>query len=75
MKDYKQHFDLGNVVFKTKIGQMQYLSKQIEAHAKRKKQAEKSLINNQISCGIFQDYGDIVLIHQKEDAQHKNNFA
>ena len=54
---------------------MQYLSKQIEAHAKRKKQAEKSLIKNQISCGIFQDYGDIELTHQKEDAQHKNNYS
>tara|TARA_R110000868_G_scaffold4211_10_gene26553 strand:+ start:9648 stop:9806 length:159 start_codon:yes stop_codon:yes gene_type:complete len=34
---------------------MIYLSPEIEALAKRKK--EKSLIKKEISCGIFQDYG------------------
>jgi len=34
---------------------MTYLSPQIEALAKRKK--EESLIKKENSCGIFQDYG------------------
>lgn len=36
---------------------MQYLSKEIEALAKRSQKAEKSLIKRENSCGIFQDYG------------------
>ncbi len=35
---------------------MQYLSKEIEMAAKRRKQPEKSLIKTVRSCGIFQDY-------------------
>ncbi len=36
---------------------MQYLSKDIEAVARKRKQQEKSLIKMVNSCGIFQDYG------------------
>lgn len=39
---------------------MIYLSPQIEVLAKRKKLEEKSLIKQENSCGIFQDYGDSV---------------
>ncbi len=49
---------------------MQYLSKEIEALAKRKTQTEKYLIKREYSCGIFQDYGDVASTHQKDDAQH-----
>lgn len=35
---------------------MQYLSKEIEAIAKRKKKATNSLVKKDFSCGIFQDY-------------------
>ncbi|WP_299537368.1 hypothetical protein [Ulvibacterium sp.] len=38
---------------------MGYLSPQIEILAKKKKQEKKSLIKKEISCGIFQDYGDL----------------
>jgi len=37
---------------------MQYLSKEIEALAKKKSQkTEKSLVKKETSCGIFQDCG------------------
>lgn len=36
---------------------MQYLSKEIEALAKRSQKAERYLIKRENSCGIFQDYG------------------
>ena len=36
---------------------MKYLSKEIEALAKKKRQAGTSLIKKEYSCGIFQDYG------------------
>ena len=36
---------------------MTYLSPQIEAMAKMKKQNAKSLVKKEISCGIFQNYG------------------
>lgn len=36
---------------------MTYLSPQIEALAKKKKQEAKSLVRKEHSCGIFQDYG------------------
>ncbi|CAM4376693.1 hypothetical protein ACU8V7_26150 [Zobellia nedashkovskayae] len=38
---------------------MGYLSPQIEVLARKKKQAEKSLIKKEHSCGIFQDYGSL----------------
>lgn len=38
---------------------MSYLSPQIEAYAKKKKLEDASLIKKTISCGIFQDYGDL----------------
>ncbi|MGF1557744.1 MAG: hypothetical protein ACFCUL_01530 [Flavobacteriaceae bacterium] len=44
---------------------MPYLSKEIEAYTKRKQNQfiekvgeNKSLVKPEISCGIFQDYGD-----------------
>lgn len=37
---------------------MAYLSKEIEALAKRKNQITNSLVRTESSCGIFQDYGD-----------------
>jgi hypothetical protein len=48
---------------------MQYLSKEIEALAKKNK-SEKSLIKKQYSCGIFQDYGTVEPVNSKLD-QHK----
>jgi hypothetical protein len=41
---------------------MAYLSKQIEAFAKKKQQ--HSLIKKENSCGIFQDYGLGVQVNQ-----------
>ncbi len=41
---------------------MTFLSPQIEALAKRKK--EKSLIKKENSCGIFQDYGNVETIEE-----------
>lgn len=38
---------------------MGYLSPQIEAYAKKKKQEKNSLVKMEVSCGIFQDYGDM----------------
>jgi len=38
---------------------MNYLSKQIEAMAKRKKATSKSLVKKNYSCGIFQNYDQI----------------
>lgn len=48
---------------------MQYLSKEIEALAKRKKHGEKSLLKKQYSCGIFQDYVTVDSINPKVDDQ------
>lgn len=45
---------------------MGYLSPQIEVLAKRKKQEEKSLIKKELSCGIFQDYGNLEEREQKK---------
>jgi len=42
---------------------MQFLNKEIEALTKRKK--SKSLINPELSCGIFQDVEDLVVTQQK----------
>lgn len=39
---------------------MAYLSPEIEVLAKKKKKNEGSLIKKEFSCGIFQDYGDLV---------------
>ncbi len=36
---------------------MNYLSPQIKAFAKKKKETNRSLIKKERSCGIFQDYG------------------
>ncbi len=36
---------------------MNYLSKEIEALAKKRKPQTNSLIKNEYACGIFQDYG------------------
>ena len=36
---------------------MNYLSKDIEALARRKRSIDESLIKKETSCGIFQDYG------------------
>jgi len=36
---------------------MNYLSKEIEALAKKRKSQTNSLIKNEYACGIFQDYG------------------
>lgn len=38
---------------------MGYLSPQIEILAKKMNKDKKSLIKREISCGIFQDYGDV----------------
>ncbi|MBU2996246.1 hypothetical protein KO500_07360 [Cellulophaga baltica] len=43
---------------------MTYLSPQIEALAKRKK--ENSLIKKENSCGIFQDYGNDETIKEEQ---------
>lgn len=48
---------------------MSFLSKQIEAHAKKRNQQEKSLIKKEYSCGIFQDYGTFDGIEAKTDEQ------
>lgn len=48
---------------------MQFLNKEIEALAKRKK--SKSLIKKQISCGIFQDLE--VLDLDAEKRSHSKN--
>ncbi|MFS4447643.1 hypothetical protein [Maribacter sp. 2307UL18-2] len=37
---------------------MQYLSKEIEALAKKRPKKGSSLIKKEYSCGIFQDYGE-----------------
>lgn len=52
---------------------MQYLSKEIEALAKRKKLEEKSLVKKQYSCGIFQDYGTVDSTNPKVDGQAEND--
>tara|TARA_R110000868_G_scaffold36074_5_gene128519 strand:- start:21281 stop:21469 length:189 start_codon:yes stop_codon:yes gene_type:complete len=44
---------------------MSFLSPQIEALAKRKK--EQSLIKKPNSCGIFQEYGQLEKIQKTED--------
>lgn len=45
---------------------MQFLNKEIEALAKRKK--AKSLVKKQISCGIFQDLETLELDSKKEES-------
>jgi len=45
---------------------MKYLSPEIEAILNSKKKSEKSLIKENISCGIFQDY-DITEDNTKEE--------
>lgn len=46
---------------------MSFLSPQIEALAKRKK--EQSLIKKPNSCGIFQEYGQLEKIQKTEDGK------
>lgn len=50
---------------------MQYLSKEIEAAAKKRKQQEKSLIKMVNSCGIFQDYGNSEMELNAESTSEK----
>lgn len=49
---------------------MQYLSKEIEALAKRKKTPTNSLVKKEYSCGVFQNYENekpsIFDAHQKD---------
>lgn len=55
---------------------MQYLSKEIEALAKKRQKAEKSLIKREGSCGIFQDYGKQTLQtpYQKNERIEKQKY-
>ncbi|MEL6916211.1 MAG: hypothetical protein AAFO99_00635 [Bacteroidota bacterium] len=46
---------------------MQYLSREIEALSKRKKQA--SLVKKHHSCGIFQDYGRLEAKADRKEEQ------
>lgn len=48
-----------------------YLSKQIEAMAKKKKSASKSLVKKNYSCGIFQNYDCIEASESKVDRQNQ----
>lgn len=50
---------------------MGYLSRDLEVLAKRKKQSSTSLINKQYSCGIFQDYGDVIINTSKKQNKQR----
>lgn len=53
---------------------MQYLSKEIEALAKKKRQTGSSLVKNEHSCGIFQDYGTGISPTKGEEKDKSTNF-
>jgi len=44
---------------------MNYLSKEIEERAKKRKPQTNSLIKNEYTCGIFQDYGTVVPVQNR----------
>lgn len=53
---------------------MQYLSKEIEAAAKRTKREEKSLVKTVRSCGIFQDYGNMANSAENEKRTSRDSI-
>jgi hypothetical protein len=55
---------MGNFISQKKLD-MSFLSPQIEALAKRKK--ERSLVKKTDSCGIFQEYGKFEKIQKPEE--------
>jgi hypothetical protein len=49
---------------------MQFLNKEIEALTKKKK--SKSLVKQELSCGIFQDIEGLVNGSKEKESSHKN---